>query len=92
LRAVAVSTDYQDLLDRNGMLCSMSRAGNCLDNAVAESSFHTLKTEWVYHHRFHTRAQARLFTFDYIETFYNRARLHSALGYRSPHQYENNVA
>jgi transposase InsO family protein len=80
--------NYQDLLDRHGMICSMSRPGNCLDNAVVESFFHTLKTEWLYHHRFRTRAQARLCIFDYIEGFYNRTRLHSALGYRSPDQYE----
>jgi putative transposase len=83
-----LSTDYQDLLDRHGIICSMSRPGNCLDNAVAESFFHTLKTEWLYHYRFRTRDQARLFIFDYIETFYNRTRLHSALRYRSPLKYE----
>jgi putative transposase len=87
-----LSTDYQDLLDRNGMICSMSRPGNCLDNAVAESFFHTLKTEWLYHHRFQSRDQARLFIFDYIESFYNRTRLHSTLGYRSPIQYETVAA
>jgi len=83
-----LSTDYQDLLDRHGVVCSMSRPGNCLDNAVAESFFHTLKTEWLYHYRFRTRAQARLFIFDYIEGFYNPTRLHSTLGYCSPMQYE----
>jgi transposase InsO family protein len=82
------SASYQDLLDRHGMICSMSRPGNCLDNAVVESFFHTLKTEWLYHHRFRSRAQARVFIFDYIEGFYNRTRLHSALGYRSPEHYE----
>ncbi len=82
------SANYQDVLDRHGMICSMSRPGNCLDNAVVESFFHTLKTEWLYHYRFRTRAQARLSIFDYIEGFYNRTRLHSALGYRSPEQHE----
>jgi putative transposase len=82
------SADYQELLDRHGLLCSMSRAGNCLDNAVAESFFHSLKTEWLYHFTFDSRAQARSFVFDYIEGFYNRSRLHSALGYQSPEQYE----
>lgn len=82
------SADYQELLDRRGMICSMSRAGNCLDNALAESFFHSLKTEWLYHFTFDSRAQARSFVFDYIEGFYNRSRLHSALGYRSPDQYE----
>lgn len=79
---------YQDLLDQHGILCSMSRPGNCLDNAPAESFFHSLKTEWLYHFTFHSRAQARSAVFDYIEAFYNRTRLHSALGYRSPTQYE----
>jgi putative transposase len=82
------SANYQDVLDRHGMICSMSRPGNCLDNAVVESFFHTLKTEWLYHYRFRTRAQARLSIFDYIEGFYNRTRLHSALGYHSPEQHE----
>ncbi len=82
------SADYQVFLDRHGMVCSMSRPGNCLDNAVVESFFHTLKTEWLYHYRFTTRAQARLSIFDYIEGFYNRTRLHSTLGYRSPMDYE----
>ena len=66
------SAEYQDQLDRHGMICSMSRAGKCVDNAVAESFFHTLKTEWLYHFRFSTREQARLAIFDYIEGFYNR--------------------
>ena len=82
------SGDYQQLLDRHGIVCSMSRSGNCYDNAMAESFFHSLKTEWVYHFTFDTRAQARTFIFEYIECFYNRRRLHSALGYRSPEQYE----
>jgi transposase InsO family protein len=66
----------------------MSRAGKCVDNAVAESFFHTLKTEWLYHFCFSTREQARLAIFDYIEGFYNRTRMHSTLGYRSPDEYE----
>jgi len=82
------SAEYQDQLDRHGMICSMSRPGKCVDNAVVESFFHTLKTEWLYHFRFSTREQARLAIFDYIEGFYNRTRMHSALGYRSPEEYE----
>ena len=82
------SAEYQDQLDRHGMICSMSRPGKCVDNAVAESFFHTLKTEWLYHFRFSTKEQARLAIFDYIEGFYNRTRMHSALGYRSPEEYE----
>lgn len=84
-----VSADYQEFLDQHGIVCSMSRPGNCLDNAPAESFFHSLKTEWLYHFTFYSRAQARSFVFDYVEGFYNRTRLHSALGYRSPEQYEN---
>jgi putative transposase len=66
----------------------MSRPGNCLDNAVAESLFHTLKTELVYHEHYRTREQARAAIFEFIEGFYNRTRLHSTLGYQSPEDYE----
>ena len=79
---------YQDLLDEHGFVCSMSRKGNCWDNAVAESFFKTLKTELVYHVAFKTKAQARLAVFEYIEIWYNRQRRHSALGYLTPCQYE----
>ena len=67
---------------------SMSRKGNCWDNAVAESFFKTLKTELVYHHCFKTRKQANLMIFEFIEVWYNRKRRHSALGYLSPEQKE----
>lgn len=70
------------------MHCSVSKPGCSADNAVAESFFHTLKTEWLYHFDFHTREEAQLAIFDYIETFYSRRRLHSAIGYRSPDEYE----
>lgn len=83
-----LSAEYQDRLDRHGMVCSMSRAGHCEDNAVAESFFHTLKAEWIYHFDFTTREQARLAIFDYVEGFYNPRRMHSTLGYRSPNEYE----
>lgn len=86
--SVYLSTEYQGRLDRWQMHCSVSKPGRCADNAVAESFFHTLKTEWLYHFDFHTREEARLAIFDYIETFYNRRRLHSAIGYRSPDEYE----
>ena len=66
----------------------MSRPGYCEDNAVAESFFHTLKTEWIYHFDFKTRQQARLAIFDYIEGFYNPKRMHSKLDYQSPDDYE----
>ena len=86
------SADYQELLDRHGIRCSMSRAGNCLDNALAESFFHSLKVEWLYHFVIRSRAHARSLVFDYIEGFYNRTRLHSSLGYRSPIDYETVVS
>ena len=82
------SGDYQDALDDLGVVCSMSRKGNCWDNAVAESFFATLKTECVYPRRFATRADARETIFEFIEVFYNRRRRHSTLGYVSPVEFE----
>lgn len=82
------SGDYQKLLKRNGIVCSMSRKGNCWDNAAMESFFATLKTELIYHRNYETRAEAQSDIFEYIEVFYNRQRLHSALGYRSPVSFE----
>lgn len=70
------------------MLCSMSRKGNCYDNAVMESFFHTLKVELIYDNIFETRMQARRCIFEYIEVFYNRIRAHSVIGYNSPEDYE----
>ena len=67
---------------------STNRPGACLDNVVAESFFHSLKTELVYHHRYATRAAARLAIFDYIASFYNRARHRSSTGYPPPEDYE----
>ncbi len=83
------SSDYQQQLWRHGIICSMSRKGNCWDNAPMESFFHTLKTELVYHRRYESRAEARSDIFEYIEVFYNRFRLHSAIGYESPENYES---
>ena len=68
---------------------SMSRKGNCCDNAVAESFFGSLKSELIYHHTFVTREQAAMSIFDYIEIFYNRRRLHSTLNYLSPEEFED---
>jgi putative transposase len=68
----------------------MSRKGNCWDNAPMESFMATLKTELIHHQDFHTRAEARHAIFEYIEVFYNRQRSHSALGYKTPVQYEQN--
>jgi len=82
------SAAYRQLLARHDLIASMSRADNCYDNAFVESFWSSLKYEVVYHHRFATRAEARTAIFDYLETFYNRARLHSALAYRSPRQFE----
>jgi len=79
---------FQNLLDENGIVCSMSRKGNCYDNAVQESFYHSLKTELVHHEHYRTREQAKTSIFDYIEVFYNRSRLHSSLGYVSPLMFE----
>lgn len=80
--------DFKDVLNQHGFIQSMSRKGNCYDNAVAESFFHTLKTEHVYLHRYTTRAEAKQSIFEYIEMFYNCVRRHSTLGYRSPVTFE----
>jgi transposase InsO family protein len=82
------SYEYQQLLAAHGLLSSMSRKGNCWDNAVAESFFATLKLELGYQRHWHTRTQARSEIFEYIELFYNRQRRHSALGYLSPDEFE----
>jgi transposase InsO family protein len=84
--------DYQAALRRFGMVPSMSRRGQCWDNALMESFFHTLKTEHVYHERFATRQQAKNSIFEWIEVFYNRQRIHSALGFVSPECYERRAA
>jgi len=83
------SHEYQALLAEHGIVSSMSRRGNCWDNAVAESFFASLKMELVYRSRWRTRDEARSALFEYIEVFYNRRRRHSALGYLSPAEFEN---
>jgi putative transposase len=83
------STLYRQLLSRYGMIQSMSRKGNCYDNAVAESFFSSLKNEIVHHHDYYTREQARMEIFDYIELFYNRRRIHQSLGYQTPMVYDS---
>ena len=80
--------DYQHLLREHGIVCSMSRKGNCWDNAVAESFFATIKGELIDHEDYLTHAQARASIAEYIEVFYNCRRRHSALGYLSPVDYE----
>ena len=89
--------EFREQLCGKPVLQSMSRRGNCWDNAVAESFFKTLKTELIYHRKFATRQEARLAIFEYIEGWYNRKRRHSALGYHTPCHLEslyleNNVA
>ena len=83
------SGDYLDFLAAHNLIPSMSRRGHCLDNAVAESFFHSLKTERVKRKVYATRSEAKADLFDYIEVFYNRTRLHSHLGHVSPDEYEN---
>ncbi len=83
------SDNHRKILKQHGIEQSMSRKGNCLDNAVSESFFHTLKTELVHHCNFKTREENRSQIFEYIEVFYNRIRLHSANDYLSPVDYEN---
>ena len=80
--------DYQELLAQYAIRPSMSNVADCYDNAVMESFFATLKRECVYHEHYSTRYQARQDLFEYIEVFYNRTRLHSTLGYRSPDEFE----
>lgn len=78
------SAEVRGILTNNNITQSMSSTGNCYDNAITETFFHTLKTEMVHWERFDTRDEARRKIFEYIEVFYNRQRLHSSLGYRTP--------
>jgi transposase InsO family protein len=82
------SESQRTLLKQHGIKQSMSRKGNCWDNAVSENFFHTLKTELVHHQIYQNRDEAKKAIFEYIEVFYNRERLHSANGYLSPIDYE----
>ena len=79
---------YQKTIKERGFICSMSRKGNCWDNAPSESFFHTLKTELTHHRRYRTRQEAKQDIFEYIEVFYNRQRRHSTIGYHTPLGYE----
>ncbi len=78
------SAEYRKVVQSAGFQASMSRKGDCYDNAPMESFFHTLKTELVHHRKYATRAEATRDIFAYIEGFYNRTRRHSAIGYISP--------
>ncbi len=80
---------FRNLLAKHNFIQSMSRKGNCYDNAVVESFFHTLKTELIYFEAYQTRDEAKKSVFDYIEIFYNRERRHSTLNYLSPVDYES---
>lgn len=83
---------YQQLLARYAITCSMSGKGDCWDNAVAESFFASVEWELIEECDWHTHAEARRAVFDYIEVWYNRQRLHSSLGYRSPVEFEQQLA
>ena len=85
------SAAYRQLLAQHGLTASMSRKANCYDNAFIESFWSTLKYELVYHHHFSSFAQARTAIFDYVETFYNRIRLHSSLAYQTPINFESQL-
>lgn len=82
------SAEFRTELARHGIVASMSRKGDCYDNAAMESFNHTLKTELVHRQHYRTIAEARAAVFDYIESFYNRERSHSSLNYRSPAEFE----
>lgn len=86
--SIYASAAYQDALRNHAMRSSMSRRGNCYDNAVAESFFSNLKNELTHWEVFQTRAHARTAIFDYIEVFCNRQRLHQSLDYLTPEQAE----
>ena len=89
---LTAATSYQRVLDGYGLIPSMSRTGNCWDNACVESFFGTLKRELVYYRHYETRDEATRGLFEYIEVFYNRTRRHFALGYDSPAEYEARAA
>ena len=82
------SKDFRRLLTKYYIVASMSGTGNCYDNAVIESFFHTLKTEHIYFEQYESREQAKCSIFEYVEVFYNRKRLHSTLKYMSPVVFE----
>jgi len=86
------SEEYREKLKACSITASMSRKGNCYDNAFAESFFATLKKELIYRQHYETKAQAKQAIFEYIEVWYNRRRLHSSLGYQSPVQFEESYA
>ena len=86
------SNEFQALLKNHEIRCSMSRKGDCWDNAIAESFFHTLKVELIHGEIYNTLQEVRMAIFEYIEVFYNRQRRHSYLGYLSPIDFEKKNA
>ncbi len=86
------SSVYQKLIGDNSLICSMSKRGDCYDNAAMESWNHSFKIEAVYGEKFRSRREAINHTFEYIEVYYNRERLHSGIGYLSPESFEYRVA
>lgn len=82
------SYEYQNMIRKNNLICSMSKKGDCYDNAPMESWNHTLKVEAIHGNKFKTREEAKRHIFEYIEIYYNRIRLHSAIGYCSPMNFE----
>ena len=86
------SADYQKLLKKYNLRCSMSKKGDCYDNSMLESWNHSLKVEAIHGEKFKTRDEAKAHIFEYIELYYNRIRLHSGLGYLTPEQFEQKVA
>ena len=85
------SKDYQKIIDKYSLISSMSRKGDCWDNAVAESFFKTIKSELIYQCNFNTVSEAKNIVFNYIECYYNRIRRHSAINYRAPLEAESNL-
>ena len=86
------AANYRAIVAKNAIECSMSRKGNCWDNAVAESFFHTLKAELVHHEDYRSRTEAKASIFEYIEVFYNRQRRHSRIGQMAPLAFEKAAA
>lgn len=86
------SNNYQNLLKESGFICSMSRKGNCWDNAPMESFWGKLKQEWLNDQHFATRSEAKAAVFEYIWIFYNRKRIHASNNYLTPEEYYNKVA
>ena len=82
------SGDFRAILKKHRFIQSMSRKGNCWDNAVAESFFHSIKTQMIHHCKFQNVAETEQALFNYIEVYYNRRRRHSTNGYKSPVNYE----